>query len=86
MPRSTNPNSMDIYYADDVTQIVTSNGTLEEHDALVVEEALRLNMYEKRWKIKTNIDKFTVVALGRNKLQDIHIQGQPIAHRKQCRL
>lgn len=84
MPRPLSANCMDIYYADDATQIVTSNGTLEEHDALVVREALRLNTYERTWKIKTNIDKFSIVALGRKKLSDIHLQGQTITHRKQC--
>ena len=56
MPRPNNATCMDIYYADDATQIVTSNTTSEQHDAIVVREALRLNTYERTWKIKTNID------------------------------
>ena len=86
MPPPENGNCMDIYYADDATQIVTSNGTLEEHDTLVEREATRLNNYEKTWKIKTNIDKFSLVALGRKKLRDLDIQGNIIPHRKQCHI
>lgn len=86
MPRSDNRSCMDIYYADDATQIVTSNGTLDHHDALVVREANRLTTFEKKWKIKTNIDKFAVVALGRKNLNDIQIQGNTISHQKQCQI
>lgn len=86
VPRPINTNCMDLYYADDATQIVTSNTSPEGHDARVVREALRLNTYERTWKIKTNIDKFTIVALGRKKPNDLQIQGQTIQHQKHCQI
>ncbi len=86
MPRHDNRIRMDICYVDDATQIVTSNGTLDHYDALVVQEANRLNTFEKKWKIKTNIDKICVVALGRKKLNDIQIQGNTTAHQTQCQI
>ncbi len=51
MPRPGNGSCVGIYYADDATHIVTSNGTLDHHDALVVREADRPNTSEKMWKI-----------------------------------
>ena len=84
MPRPINANCMDLCYADDVTQIVISNISTEGHDARVVNEALRINTYERSWKIKTNIDKFYIVALGRKRPNDLQIQGRTIQHQKKC--
>lgn len=78
------PPAWTFYYADDVTQIITSNGTTEDHKTLVLREARRLNNFEKTWKIKTNIDTFFAVALGKKKLQDLQIKGNTISHQKQC--
>ena len=75
---------MNLYYADDATQLIVSNGTLADHDTLVQREATTLNNYERTWKIKTNIDKFALVALGRKKLNDIRVQGNTISHQQQC--
>lgn len=47
MPPPDNADCMDIFYADDATQIITSNGTLNDHDTL---------MASKEWKTKTNIE------------------------------
>ena len=86
MPAPESNQSMNIYYADDATQIVVSNGTIQEHDQLVKREAVRLNNFEKRWKIKTNIDKFTLIALGRRKPSDIQIEGNIIRHQNKCKM
>lgn len=74
MLRPVNIHCMDIYYADDAMQIVNSNGTLAEHDIQVVKEATRLNTFERTWKIKTNTDRFLIVAQGRKKINNIQIQ------------
>ena len=85
-PPPGNADCMNLYYADDATQLIVSNGTLADHDTLVQREATRLNNYERTWKIKTNIDKFALVALGRKNLNDIRIQGNTIPHQQQCRI
>ena len=86
MPAPVSDMCMDIYYADDATQIIASNGTLEDHDSLVQREASRLNHFERTWKIQTNIEKFTLVALGRKNPNDIQIEGNIIAHKQRCRI
>ncbi len=86
MPAPEGDLCMDIYYADDATQIVVSNGTFQEHDSLVKREATRLNNFEKCWKIKTNIDKFTLIALGRTKPRDMNIEGNLIRHQNKCKI
>lgn len=71
-------NSDQIIYADDISQIITYKGSENFLKAHTQREIERINIFENNWKIKTNMDKFQVLAIGRkNKLQ-VNIDGQAI--------
>lgn len=38
-------------------------------------EINNINNYERQWKIKTNPAKFTIIAIGRHKKANTHIEG-----------
>ena len=45
-----------IFYADDVTQIIATTFGKEHHRDTIVREVERMNNYEKKqWKIRTNL-------------------------------
>ena len=54
-----------ISYADDVTQIVNYEGQSKIMlNSITKREIERINSYERNWKIKTSINKFTIIRLG----------------------
>lgn len=69
MRPAKNVTSKDIYYGDGITHTGASDGTLKDHDTLV-QEAIRVNNFERTWKVQTNTDKFALLAPG-SKLLDI---------------
>ena len=59
------PNAMDICFADDVTQIIENKRNDRTQLARDTEtEIKRINDYERRWKITTNMTKFTILTIS----------------------
>ena len=56
----------DVIFADDVTQVVEYRGNDSEELAVQIErEIVRVNEYEKLWKIKTNAAKFKIISVSK---------------------
>lgn len=68
--------SLNLLYADDITQIITYSGKSKKMMAKKVEREIKLvNDYEKKWKIKTNTGKFKIIPLAVKKKEPITIDG-----------
>ena len=80
-------------YADDFTQVVISkfqttinDPKRELHRQNVQEEINRQNDYEKKWKLKTNINKFQIIPIGFKKTLPININGEIIQYNNSGKL
>lgn len=63
---------LNVCYADDITQIINYEGNSKIIiNARTKEEVEQINKYEEKWKIKTNINKFTVIPLGSRRNADL---------------
>ena len=59
--------STDVIFADDVTQVVEYRGNDREELAIQTErEIVRVNEYEKLWKIKANAAKFKMISVSKS--------------------
>ena len=75
---------LDILYADDVTQIITSQSKSKNMMKLKVEREIeRINRYEKKWKIKTSQEKFKLIPIAQLKTKPIVVNGQEIPNSKE---
>ena len=73
------PGTLDITFADDVTQIVIHPHRSREYLARkTVREIERVNEYEKKWKIKTNRTKFKLISITKRKPNDVEVEGERI--------
>uniref|UniRef100_A0A0P4W158 Reverse transcriptase domain-containing protein n=1 Tax=Scylla olivacea TaxID=85551 RepID=A0A0P4W158_SCYOL len=73
-----------ILYADDVSQVVFHPGRSGAMlNARTEREITRVNDFEKRWKIKTNLAKFTVIPMAAHRPVPLHVQGVPVAFKRQ---
>lgn len=76
--------SYNIMYADDITQIITYRGKSRMMMAAKVgNEIEKINLFEKKWKIKTNQTKFTLIPLAKNKNEDVIANGELIEFAKE---
>ncbi len=67
----------DILYADDISQIITYRGKSKLLMAdRVGREIERVNKFEKKWKIRTNMTKFTLIPLAAKKTKDVIADGE----------
>ena len=62
-----------IIYADDITQIVQKKGSENNLTRETEREIIKINQYENKWKIKTNVDKFQIIPIGRKLLKKLKI-------------
>ena len=70
-----------LQYADDITQIISYPGTSRDFmSRRVVSEITKINDYEKKWKIKTNKNKFKIIPIAVKKKNDIYIDGEKIEY------
>lgn len=68
-----------ISYADDITQIIGYGGKSKEIMNRKTENEIEIvNTYENKWRIKTNINKFTPIRLGQIKGEPLIINDEPI--------
>ena len=66
--------STDVIFADDVTQVVEYRGNDREELAIQTErEIVRVNKYEKLWKIKTNAAKFKMISVSKTQPYPVSI-------------
>ena len=67
----------DIYYADDVNQLITDETKSVRYMALYTgREINRINKFEKKWKIKNNITKTKIIPISRRKTDDVITEDQ----------
>lgn len=67
-----------IIYADDITQVIsTPSKSLALHAAATRRAIDNIDSFEKKWRIKTNKTKFTIVRIGRHNHQPILIDNEP---------
>ena len=72
-----------IAYADDVTQITYSYSTSVNYIAKITQRAIKsINDYERKWKIKTNMNKFHLSQMQRKKTGVVRIDDTPIEYKK----
>lgn len=57
--------SVNIIYADDITQIVSYAGSENMLARITANEIQRINVFENKWKIKTNDTRFQIIPIRR---------------------
>lgn len=68
-----------ISYADDITQVVGYPGKSKEMMNLRTQREIKsINDYEARWRIKTNLNKFTPIRLGQQNGEPLLIEEEPV--------
>ena len=79
--------STNIQYADDITQVITQAGKSKNMLARkIVKEITNINEFEKKWKIKTNTTKFTILPIASKKTIPINVEGDPIPYSKKANI
>ena len=73
--------SVYIAYADDITQIISCPGEASMLALKTKRAITQINNFENKWKIKTNVEKFTVIPIYRKK-SDIIIDNNKINYQK----
>ena len=79
--------SINIQYADDITQIITYAGKSKKMLSRKIEkEIININTYEKLWKIQTNTQKFTLLPLAIKKTEPVTIDGNIIPYKQEAKV
>ena len=65
-----------IIYADDITQIVQKKGSENYLTRETEREISKINQYENKWKIKTNLYKFQIIPIGRKGLKKLKVDNK----------
>ena len=66
IPAPVTKTDVDVIFADNITQLIINEGNDKEEVAIQTErEIVRVNKYEKVWKIKTNKNKFKMIATSK---------------------
>ena len=70
---------LDTMYADDVTQIITTQSKSKNMMKIKVEREIdRINRFERKWKIQTSEEKFKIIPLAQYKTKQITVNGKNI--------
>ena len=81
------PNATDIIFADDVTQIIENFRSNRIQLARDTEaEIERINKYERKWKISTNINKFSILSVSKSKPEVISVEGRRINFKNEIKI
>lgn len=68
---------LNISYADDITQITHHEGRSKNlMNAKTKQEIERINQYEKKWKIKTNVNKFNIIPIHSKRNEALIINNE----------
>ena len=80
-------------YADDFTQVIITkfDNNIDMarkmiHTGRVVDEILKLNTFERQWKIQTHMDKFQIIHIGVQVMPRIVMGGKYLPHSTQGKL
>ncbi len=78
---------IDVLYADDITQVITTQSKSKRMLKIKVEREIeRINNFEKKWKIKTSEEKFKILPIAQYKIQKILVNGKEIETCKSAKL
>ena len=80
------PHSDYIAYADDITQIISCPGKASMLAPKTSRAITQINNFENKWKIKTNVEKFTVIPMYRKNKSDIIIDNNKINYQKKGKI
>ena len=81
MPQPIYKTSMNITFADDITQIITAR-TKKQLKISTIKEIENINNFENKWKIRTNTKKFKIIKIAETQTENIEIGGQTITTTK----
>ncbi|KAF2346176.1 Reverse transcriptase domain [Trinorchestia longiramus] len=83
---SPTPNTDNIAFADDITQITFHPDSHNMTACLTTRAIAQINAYERKWKIQTNANKFKLIAISRCKKQEVRVDGTPLPYDKSGRV
>ena len=87
IPPPAGENNNDVIFADDVTHIIqnlrTDRRALAEATALEIE---RINNYEKKWKIQTSINKFTLLSISKSSPEPVVVNNNQIPFKNEIKM
>ena len=76
LPQPVFVTDTDMIFADDISQIIENHDNDKEELAVQSErEIVRVNEYEKLWKIKTNATKFKMISVSKTQPYPIGVNG-----------
>ena len=76
-----------LLYADDVSQVVGFQGKSKEMMARRIKREIEsVNAYERRWKIKTNKEKFKILYVSKQRPPEIIIDNQRINYSNEIKI
>ena len=71
--------TLDVLFADDITQIIICPNPSKRLMAIkTAREIERVNTYERKWKIKTNQQKFKLLSISKHKPSEVIVNNQVI--------
>lgn len=77
IPKPLYDGSLTLQYADDVTQLITCPyRSVREIARYTANEIGRMNEFEKKWKIKTNKNKFKIIPISRRNTHPIRLRDE----------
>ena len=87
IPPPAGENNNDVIFADDVTQIIQNL----RNDRRVLEEATvlqidRINNYDKKWKIQTSINKFTLLSISKSSPEPVVVNNNQIPFKNEIKM
>ena len=78
------PNTTDVYFADDITQVVEELREDRIQLARKTEREInRINTFEKMWKINTNVSKFNIISISKSRPEPIVVDGRRLEHKNE---
>ena len=81
-----------VQYADDFTQVIVTkfnkinDNSRAIHKEYVQSEILKQNIYEKKWKIKSNVSKFKMIMVGNIPKQNVNIDNVNIEYSSKAKI
>ena len=71
--------TIDVLFADDITQVIISQNPSKRLMAIkTAREIQRINLYERKWKIRTNQQKFKLLSISKSKPEEVTVNNQVI--------
>ena len=87
IPPPAGENNLDVIFADDVTQIIQNlrddRRALAEATRVEIE---RINEYEKKWKIQTSINKFSLLSISKSSPEPVVVNNRQIPFKNEVKM